>query len=672
MADFEISIGADLSELESDLAGINKRITSAFKGVGSSVQKELNKAQAAATKLRTDVTAGAKKTQAAFRAVKEAAGALGFGAAAEQAEKVKNAFEAAEEAGGELAVSALKVAGGLGAAALSGAAGVAAIIAVTKATFDAIRATEGWIEELEELGIAVDDDAVASLERFNDAIDATVVAGKVGLIPLLAGIAEAAEPIAVTAVQVSLAFEDAFGPGRAQVIVRDYLKILTLLDPTLATIAATTENLSLVTAGYREEAEALIDAQREQAFIVDVNKRGLLSFIDITEALENVQRVGAIAADDEADAQKRATDRKREAERAARDFVKALEEQEKAQQSLIDITDKANEDLLTDEQRILMAFEDRQRAIEDNLLLAQDAALVREALAANEERLFRDLAQLRVDETNRVRDAELSAIRVVETMRRDAAARSITLAQEQAIQALEIIEGFAANAADLAADAATRTQTALRAAQETLRVSEEAKKQQAETGEAVDGILTASEEKRVRKSIALLKEQESEQLQAANNAAKTALAVQKAVSIQQIAIAGFETYAKLVAFFAFTGPAAFGIAAGIQGPATAAQIALVAAQRAPSFQTGGLVDDRIDGDHTLISAQRGEGILKPEGVEAVGGREGIDRLNAGVAPNQTIIVQVDAVAVAEAILNNPTAERMVARAVRSRSLQGSF
>jgi hypothetical protein len=107
----------------------------------------------------------------------------------------------------------------------------------------------------------------------------------------------------------------------------------------------------------------------------------------------------------------------------------------------------------------------------------------------------------------------------------------------------------------------------------------------------------------------------------------------KAAAIARAAIdAAANAVALTAAFVPIAGPLAPAVA-------TAAALAQFELQRAeinkvkpPKFATGGLVRDRIEGDHAMVYAEPSEGILTPRGVETVGGRQGLEAINRGQLP----------------------------------------
>ena len=92
---------------------------------------------------------------------------------------------------------------------------------------------------------------------------------------------------------------------------------------------------------------------------------------------------------------------------------------------------------------------------------------------------------------------------------------------------------------------------------------------------------------------------------------------------------------KVLADLGVAGPIA---AVGI-GALAAAQVATIAAQEPPTAHTGGMVGNS---DEQFIKARTGEGVLTAQGVQAIGGAQGVANANAGMggAGGQIVIQQV--------------------------------
>jgi hypothetical protein len=111
--------------------------------------------------------------------------------------------------------------------------------------------------------------------------------------------------------------------------------------------------------------------------------------------------------------------------------------------------------------------------------------------------------------------------------------------------------------------------------------------------------------------------------------------VAKAAGIAEATINGAVAITRALAGLGpILGPiAATGIAA-----TTAAQVATIAAQK-PAFDRGGMIQggSRM-ADQVPINALPGEAVLSRQAVSAIGGREGVDRMNRGGAPGQNVVM----------------------------------
>ena len=83
------------------------------------------------------------------------------------------------------------------------------------------------------------------------------------------------------------------------------------------------------------------------------------------------------------------------------------------------------------------------------------------------------------------------------------------------------------------------------------------------------------------------------------------------------------------------------LAAGLAG---ATAIASIAAEHAPSFRGGGMIPAMTSiaptnplPDARNVSVEPEEAIMNRAGVQAAGGKEGIDRLNAGLSAGTTVV-----------------------------------
>jgi hypothetical protein len=116
---------------------------------------------------------------------------------------------------------------------------------------------------------------------------------------------------------------------------------------------------------------------------------------------------------------------------------------------------------------------------------------------------------------------------------------------------------------------------------------------------------------------------------AEKRAALRAFRTQQAGALAEASIAGYQAVIQALTLGPIAGP----IAAAAMAAAVGLQVAAIASQSPPSFHRGGLVDGGpragADPSERLAVVRAGEGVLTGQGVAAAGGREGLDRLNAG-------------------------------------------
>lgn len=121
----------------------------------------------------------------------------------------------------------------------------------------------------------------------------------------------------------------------------------------------------------------------------------------------------------------------------------------------------------------------------------------------------------------------------------------------------------------------------------------------------------------------------------AKKAALIAFNVAKAAGIGEIAI---HTAVAAMRAYADLPPPANVIASGAYIALGAVNAGLVAATPPPSFHSGGMIGGAPD--ERLVTARAGEGVLTPQGVNAIGGPAGLAAANRGsAAPMQITVVQ---------------------------------
>ena len=94
----------------------------------------------------------------------------------------------------------------------------------------------------------------------------------------------------------------------------------------------------------------------------------------------------------------------------------------------------------------------------------------------------------------------------------------------------------------------------------------------------------------------------------------------------------------------------------------ASQVALISAAEPPSFHSGGMIGDQ------MIRARVGEGVLTPQGVNAIGGPSGLDAANRGGGAQPLIVQQVYKHRVLDSVLSDSiTRGGPISRAINSRT-----
>ena len=132
-------------------------------------------------------------------------------------------------------------------------------------------------------------------------------------------------------------------------------------------------------------------------------------------------------------------------------------------------------------------------------------------------------------------------------------------------------------------------------------------------------------------------------LQSSSN--KTLFMVGKAAALANATVSGIVAVQNALASVPY--PANF-VVAGLVGVATAANIAKIAAQKPPSFETGGIVPGKPSArDNTIANVASGEAVLTMEDQKSL-----LESIRSGILQAaQPIIVEIDGMAVATAVRN---------------------
>ena len=323
----------------------------------------------------------------------------------------------------------------------------------------------------------------------------------------------------------------------------------------------------------------------------------------------------------------------KDAERAAKDLTKAIADVGKANDKLAGIAASRQSVMLTAEEKAHDAFQRTELAI-----LAEKERL--EELGATGIDVSLELAQAKQAEIENKAALEFELSRIV------AAEQAKRLAEEERIanERLADIERLKDSAAEIEAErtAIEQEQQAIRAAgyaelnsliqdgitATTTLVIDSASAE----GDAIRERIAAEEEilavkgkenKANRKNARARIRQLDAELEAQQGVVNRAFGLQKAAAISQIAINAAQSIVALLPFFAFAGPGAPALAAGVVTPVAVLQASVVGSQKPPKLHDGtGNVDE------VLAALRSGESVLNQRGSEAVG-RARVDAANRG-------------------------------------------
>ena len=652
MADFLVTIGADFSQAQQDLIKLRAegKITEKQYAASSAALERAYKAAVkqarALAKAEADVGKQAKES---FAIAKEGAEAFGG--------KVGGAVAMVEKMGKSIGAAGA-VLGPFGAVAAAGALAVGglafAAVKVGPALYDAAQAAADFARENADI---VDPGTLANLTEFQDTIDAVGLSASLTGATIAGQVVGDFQDLADVSLRVAVALGHAFGEGGvgrsaiegfgegvADNLLAPVAAVASLMEGRLVTgtdlAARAIEKLDDATADYADEAAGLVQHVQD---------------------LRDKQEQERGAKDAATKAERAARDAAREREQAIRDLVKQVEQQQSAEGKLRDIIAKATDDQVSDTERAARAQEEAEAQIVDLALASKNAELAQSALAATSARTARDIAGA----------YSAAADSVAEDLGRlmdqiDGSAEAWT--ERMASRASAIVDSMTQVLGAFADIAGVLQDTAQRKADETEAAIDSVRDRVASTEEAIAAARDAGNEAEVARLERLKAADEAQiaQLQAREKQ-QQALAIQnfklaKALDTTQAIMNGAVAFTLALAVI----PPPFGelAAAGIAA-STAAQVAIIQSQQPPQFAMGGMVGDRISGDHHVIAADPEEGILTRRGVEAVGGREGLADLNRGRASVGATTVQVylDGALFAEAV-QRPGVAKAIAKAVR--------
>jgi hypothetical protein len=555
---------------------------------------------------------------------------------------------------------------GLAAITLGAAAAAAAVVGTVGAMGALVARADDLIDqnkELAEFFDPVDPEGLAAIYEFNDALAAAEALGRQLQIVLAAEISPTM--VKLTDILGRLTFEvlendkafkamvatiDAFTMGSATAVIN----LWKTLEATADIVHDATEGMGEGYEDLRGGVEALRLEQEREA--------------EEARKAAKAREAAAAAAKAQREADKLAAEAAREAAAAQREAAAAARERERAEDTLNAMIERATADQRDAYQELALQYEKQVEAIQAAGKAGADFQLQIEALSEAAQRYERDLYALDQaqedladpETANKWREYWEEALSSVseETRQTYEDLRSIGGSLGSSIQEL------AGTRIDVLQREADATRAAAEASAEAYRAAEVAKVEAAlEAGQITEaeaetqiGLIEntqTAEEAAAEARIALMERE-----------AIKAHKINKAVSIAAATIKAAETAIALIPAFSALGPGAPIAAAAVAGLALAAQIAAIEAVEPPSFASGGLVADRVSGDHTPILASPTEGIVSARGMSTLG-RDGLNQINAGGSIGTEVIVSLDRQIIAQAVADVLTGDRRVRAEVRA-------
>tara|TARA_R110000824_G_scaffold123456_2_gene281343 strand:+ start:3207 stop:5321 length:2115 start_codon:yes stop_codon:yes gene_type:complete len=669
----KLAFEADLSDLRKELGKLPEIGTKEAKSMVKALEKQYKRAERAAKKSAKAQKDASGKVKAGFESAKQAAEGFGgaVGGSAGQVEKFARSMFEASKAIGPVGV-------GLIAAGLATAGFGIAAYKTGELIIGLIGDAEDLADSLEPFSDAgvfapVPADTQASIERFNDSMSGlSALASSLKLEvggELANAFGQSAEAMLVGSIAAKELFDALGGVATAFKLASGAAGLIVNSRIGEVTHADALEFLGFGDAldRWRTKANAAIDTARK-----------------LTEEQEKQKAAtekATLAAAADAEAKKAQAAAERAQAKAIRDTLKAIEEVEMARESLAKITESTTADLLSAEDKIEAAYDERITSIAEVAMESQDAGAVKEALDAAEARRIRELGALDAERSAAYRSdiADLAALddaRIEQQKRslNDLAALEEQLGEEKKRAREAAAQDAVSATADGVASIASDIETLARLRQDAIvdnfedyeeSIEKEGKKRRRVQEEEIAGLLESgkiseSEAQRRLNNIDAEEKADEKKIKAFRElSAKWSLKAfrsQKAAQKSLAIIDAARSAVSLTAAMAYLGPFAPLMAAGIAGSGLNTQLAVINAQSPPDFPVGGPVGDRIgsvSADHVPILATPSEGVVTARGMDALG-REGLASINEGSGgAGQSIILQVGPDVVARAVMSSP-------------------
>lgn len=665
MPKVELTLEANVAALKKQLAGVfDKKTATAMLKEYKAAFKEQKKAAEAAAKANKKARKEQDKLTDALEGTKNAAEAVGgkVGEMAGRFEKVGQAvgkFSAALGPAGPVVL-------GLAAITLGAAAAAAAVVGTVGAMGALVARADDLIDqnkELAEFFDPVDPEGLAAIYEFNDALAAAEATGRQLQIVMAAGIG----PSMVKLIDIvgRLTFEimeteqgwQNFFNAMEVATAGAFKHLVVFAKATERLIEVTDEATEGMGQGYEDLKDGVEALRLEQEREAEEARKAA-----------DARKAAAAAAAKQRKADKDAADNARKAAAAQREAAAAARERERAEDTLNAMIERATADQRDAAAELELQYDKQIAAIQAAGLAGASFQIQVEALTEVTERYNRELQNLAETQEELVENEYPTKFgqQWAEAMEQlpEHTAKAISDAKFLQATLTDTILSATDTRMDALEQEAAAAREAAAAASEAYRESEAAKVEaaleagqitEAEAAAQLDAIenTQTAQEAAAEDRIALLERE-----------ALKAFKINKAVSIAAATIKAAEAAIALLPAFAFLGPGAPLAAAGIAAAALAAQIAAIEAQPPPEFASGGLVADRVSGDHTPILASPTEGIVSARGMSTLG-RDGLNQINAGGSIGTEVIVSLDRQIIAQAVADVLTGDRRVRAEVRA-------
>jgi hypothetical protein len=671
MPKVELTLEANVAALKKQLAGVfDKKTATAMIKEYKAAFKEQKKAAEAAAKANKKARKEQDKLKDSLEGTKNAAEALGgkAGELAGRFEKVGQAVgkfvEVSAGKGALAAVGKMGIAFGAVAATAAVAVGSVAALAVGLSKI-VLNAAEIAREnaEYQEFFNTIDEDKIQDLHAFSDGMDSLKIISQQLQLTLGSELAPELRTMLDIFGRLAMFLVSPEGPEKQLSLFER-----TAAGLTLALADVFGGNLREDFAEVSNEISGTNDAMADDLLLT---KNLGKSYDDLTEKIREQREArekAAAAAAYQRKMDKQAADEAKKAANAAREAAAAARERERAEDTLSAMIERATADQRDASQELTLQYEKQVEAIQAQGLAGASFELQIKALTEVTERYNRELQNLAETQEELVENEYPTKFgqQWAEAMEQlpEHTAKAISDAKFLQATLTDTILSATDTRMDTLEQEAAAVREAAAAASEAYRESEAAKVEAALEAGQITEAEAAAQLDAIENTQTAQEAAAEDRIAVLEREALKAFKINKAASIAAATIKAAEAAVALLPAFAFLNFGAPLTAAGVAAAALAAQIAAIEAQPPPEFASGGLVADRVSGDHAPILASPTEGIVSARGMSTLG-RDGLNQINAGGSIGTEVIVSLDRQIIAQAVADVLTGDRRVRAEVRA-------